>query len=281
MFSSLTRKQIYKEMASKLIRLAALAAGTLAAAELSADTLADYNFTVEFHDVRADNAIVYLSLTFSGVQLAGSITPAGGATMLEPPGGEADSLAGAWSVAAISRTGPVYPTAAYEVRGIELWRPQEGAYDTAHGLPLSDDKKWRIGLGFLNWKGLTLTGIYESRNDILGMPQSASASLWQTQAGYAFGSNAFAAMYGQSDLEECADPWNAGFRYTCSVGVMGEVPGPELDIPIDQQDKSTRAIGVDHSFSKRTNASVLYAALHEDNPDKDWSGFSMGMTHQF
>lgn len=249
--------------------------------DLFADSLADYNVTVGFHDVRADNAVLYLSPTFLGVQLAGSVTPAGGGTLVGELNSDADSLAEAWSVAATFRHGPFYASAAYEMLGKELWRPQEGAYDTAHGLLPSDDKKWRIGLGLLDWNGLTVTGIYESRKDILGMPQSAVASLWQIQTGYAFGNNMIKAMYGQSDLEECSDPWNAGFRFTCSIGVLGQVLGSEIPVPIDQKDKRTWAIGFDHYFSKRTKAYALYTALDDSNEDSDWSGLSIGMSHHF
>lgn len=249
--------------------------------DIFADTLADYNMTVGFHDLRADNALLYFSPSFYGVQLLGSVTPAGGATLLGEPNGKADSIADAWSVAATYSYGPFFASAAYEFLGIELWRQQEGAYDTAHGLPPSDDKKWRIGLGLLDWHGFTLSGVYESRRDILGMPQSASANMWQIQTGYAFGNNALKAMYGQSDLDECADPWNVGYRYTCSIGVLGQVLGGEFGQPIDQKDKSAWALGFDHYFSKRTKAYVLYTALYDDNEDADWSGFSLGMSHNF
>jgi predicted porin len=249
--------------------------------DLFADTLADYNVTVGFHDVRADNAILYLSPAFYGVQLAGTLVAAGGATVLGEPNPDADGLAEAWSLAATFRHGPLYAAAAYEVLGKELWRQQEGAYDTAHGLLPADDKKWRIGLGLLDWRGLTVVGLYESRKDILGMPQSASASLWQLQTAYAFGNNRIKAMYGQSDLEECSDPWDAGFRYTCTIGLLGQILGSQISIPIDQKDKTTWAIGLDHYFSKRTMAYALYTALDDGNRDADWSGFSLGMAHRF
>ncbi len=251
------------------------------ALDLFADTLADYNVTVGFHDLRVDNALLYISPSFYGVQLAGAVTPAGGATMPGVPNLDADGISEAWSVAVTYSKGPFYASAAYELLGAELWRSQEGAYDTAHGLLPSDDKKWRIGLGLLDWRGFTLTGVYESRTDILGMPQNASASLWQIQTGYAFGNNMIKAMYGRSDLDPCADPWNVGFRFTCSTGVLGQVLGAEFETPIDQKDKSTWSIGFDHSFSKRTKAYALYVALEDEIKDADWRGFSLGMSHNF
>jgi predicted porin len=165
--------------------------------------------------------------------------------------------------------------------GKELWRPLEGAYDTSIGLPPGNDTKWRVGLGLLDWRGLSLTGIYESRSDILGMPERAAAKMWQIQGSYAFGNSVLKTMYGQSRLSECADPLDIGYRYTCSVGVLGQVFGSELLGPIDQKSKSTWAVGLDQHFSKRTRAYALYTAVSDDNEDADWSGFSLGLAHYF
>lgn len=255
-----------------------MSTGTL---DLFADTLADYNATVGFDDVRADNSVLYMSPTWYGFQLSGALIPAGGATRVGARNPLADSFGDAWSVAASYAHGPFYASAAYEFFGTEMWRPQEGAYDTAHGLPPDDDKKWRIGLGLLDWRGISLTGVYESRSEILGMPVRASARMWQLQAAYAFGNSGVKAMYGQSNLDECADPWDVGFRYSCSVGIFGQVLGPELGGEIDQKDKSTWAIGFDHYFSRRTVAYALYTSVTDDNQAADWSGFSLGLAHNF
>ena len=48
--------------------------------DLFADTMADYNGTVGFRDLRADNVVAYISPSWSGFQLAAAIVPAGGAT---------------------------------------------------------------------------------------------------------------------------------------------------------------------------------------------------------
>ena len=48
--------------------------------DLFADTLADMNATVGFQDLRADNAVAYISPSFSGFTLAAAIVPAGGST---------------------------------------------------------------------------------------------------------------------------------------------------------------------------------------------------------
>ena len=249
--------------------------------DLFADTLADYNYTVGFHDVRADNAVAYISPSFSGFQFAGAVIPSGGATALGGWNTDADSAGDAWSVALIYANGPFYASAAYEKLGDEHWKTaniggydldQDSIYRGLYGKGADDDTKWRIGLGLLDWNGFTLTGIYESRTNVFGAPSRADLQLWQIQAGYAFGNNTIKGMYGQVDAENCADPFGDGFRFTCNYG---------LDT-FEQRDKDTWAIGFDHNFSKRTKAYVLYTAVDDDSSlESDWSGFSLGMIHKF
>ncbi len=249
--------------------------------DLFADTLADYNYTVGFDDVRADNSVLVISPDLWGFQLAGALIPAGGATLLGVRNPNADGIAEGWSAALTYTRGPLYASAAYEVLGSELWTPQDAAYDIVHGVFAGDDTKWRLGLGLLDWNGFTLTGVYESRSGVLGLPGQASARLWQLQAGYAFGNNQIKAMYGQAALDPCADPLAVGFRYTCTPGMLGLAFADALDGIIDQQDKSVWALGFDHNFSRRTRVYTLFTAVDDTAPDADWSGFSAGMVHSF
>lgn len=249
--------------------------------DLFADTLADYNYTVGFEDLRADNTIMYISPSLLGVRMAGAVVPGGGTAIGGVSNPDANSIADSWSLAAIYTRGPFHASLAYESLGTELWRPQDGAYDNIHGVFADDDTKWRVGLGLLDWHGFTMTGIYESRTDILGLPVSAGSNSWQLQAGYAFGNNKIKAMYGSADLDACADPGNIGFRYTCTPGKLGESLGAQLQGIVDQQDKSTWALGLDHNFSRRTKVYALYTAVRDDNEDASWNGFSLGMAHKF
>jgi predicted porin len=249
--------------------------------DLFADTLADYNYTVGFNDLRADNSLLYISPSLWGLQLAGAVIPGGGSTATGIRSTANDDIAAGWSVALSYQSGPFYASAAYELLGSAFWATQDGAYDIAHAVFADDESKWRIGLGLLDWQGFSLSGIYESRTNVLGMPVEADAELWQVQAGYALGNNLIKAMYGQADLGACADPWNIGFRYTCTAGVIGQAFPDRLSGVLNQQDKSTWAIGFDHNFSKRTKVYTLYTAVRDDNENADWSGFSLGMMHSF
>ena len=250
--------------------------------DLFADTMADYNNTVGFQDLRADNVIAYISPSFSGFQLAAAVHAGGGATAATNAAGvpifndDADSLAEAYSLAAIYKNGPWYAGLAYESLGEALAGVTDAQAD-APGYSGSDWNKVRVGLGILDWNGFSLTGIYENWDGGYWLDDVGN-DLWQVQAGYNFGNMAVKAMYGMSELD--------GDRY---------------------QDYSwnTWAVGGDYNFSKRTKAFLLYTGNDLDdvglaygiygdpnNPNTltdvgiqdyslDWDGFQLGMMHSF
>ncbi len=246
--------------------------------DLFADTMADFNWTVGFNDLRADSVIAYISPSWSGFQLAAAVIPSGGATPLGTFNQDANGIADAWSIAAIYTNGPFYGSAGYEVLGKEHWKKYQVSgielqdwYEGLYNKSTKDDTKWGIGLGMLDWNGFTLTGRYEGRSNVLGAPKSADSKLWQIQAGYSFGNNTIKGMYGSMDLEKCADTWNVGFNLSCDKG---------LDM-IEQKNKDTWGVAFDHNFSKRTRAYALYTKMDDDRDDSDWSAFSLGMIHKF
>jgi predicted porin len=217
--------------------------------DLFSDTMADYNGTIGFQDLRVDNAIAYISPSFAGFQLAAASHVGGGASVSGINNLDSDSLAEAYSIAAIYKNGPFYGAAAYEVLTDDLI----GFPDGVDG---DDFDKWRVGLGLLDWNGFTLAGVYENQDPGGDLDDR---DLWQISAGYAFGNNMIKANYGQND-------------------------GDDLDI-------ENWTIGFDHNFSKRTTAYLLYTDtdrdldgdLFEDDDDDglDWSGFSIGVIHNF
>lgn len=211
--------------------------------DLFSDTLADYNYTVGFQDLRVDSTVAYISPSFSGLTFAGAVVPSAGSTATGAWNTDADSLAEAWSVALMYKNGPFFASAAYEQLQEEII-PVSG--------PNADDQNtYKFGLGLMNYSGFTVTGIYEHTDGISGLDDN-ERDLWQLQAQYAFGNNAIKGMYGQADLD-------------CTLC----------------KDKDTWAIGFDHNFSKRTTAYLLYTSLNDDVDDADWSGFSLGMIHNF
>ncbi len=248
--------------------------------DLFADTLADNNATIGFQDLRADNVVAYISPSWSGFQIAAAIVPQGGATALGALDNNVDSIAGAYSLAAIYKNGPFYGSVAYESLDKSNWDSQNADYMVLYqDRTAKTDSKVRVGLGLLDWNGFTLTGIYEQRQNILGAPTKSNGNFFQVSGGYAFGNNMIKAMWGRADLEDCADPNAVGFRYTCQASALGQYFADS--ILVNNKQKNSFAIGYDYNFSKRTAAFVLYTKVSDKIESADWSGFSIGMNHSF
>ncbi len=242
--------------------------------DLFADTLADYNNTVGFQDLRADNAIAYISPSFSGFTFAAAVHAGGGACY---PGStscynpEVDSLAEAYSFAGIYKNGPWYASLAYEGLNKDMGVAIAGLDAETWG-------KWRVGLGILDWNGFTLTGIYEGWQDGLWL-DGHDANLWNVQAGYTFGNFMVKAMYGSNTQQD---------------GVAIIDPDYALVYGNDDYNFKTWTFGVDYNMSKRTKAFLLYTDNTADevygydrdsdtwySEGLDWSGFQLGMMHSF
>ena len=280
--------------------------------DLFADTLADMNATVGFHDLRADNVFAYISPSFGGFTLAGAVVPAGGSTALGSLNTESDQINGGWSVAGIYSNGPFYASAAYESLNAEMFNTNANNYGclppvlgqtSSCGTSDSDWTKWRFGLGLLDWNGFSLTAIYEHHDDIAGSnayvtgpayapldstyPGAAlgynyftpaspdQMDLWQIQAGYSFGASQIKAMYGATSFDSgnwVANPIVGGLASTAANDVL-------------TGDRSTWAVGYDYNFSKRTKVYALYTDVQDDRKDwiagSEWGGFSLGMMHSF
>jgi predicted porin len=162
--------------------------------DLFADTMADYNGTIGFQDLRADNAVAYISPSFSGFTLAAAIIPGSMATAGVGANLESDSLAEGYSIAGIYSNGPFYASAAYESVSADHLMSTATALNPCAANPIygpntsltgivqvgsqtscskADDDltKWRLGLGLLDWNGFSLTGIYEHQDGLLAGQQ--------------------------------------------------------------------------------------------------------------
>jgi predicted porin len=277
--------------------------------DLFSDTMADYNGTIGFHDVRAPTTVAYISPSFNGLSFAAASHTGGGGTV-GPDNVNNDSISAAWSLALIYSNGPFYGSAAYEVFGNEMFMDSDtslagknacinpdGSQTLTCDYVDDDFSKWRLGLGLLDWNGFTLTGIYEQQDDlpagqqrmayatvdpdgntnIFGLSGVKEQRLWQVQAGYSFGNNMIKAMYGAVDRD--ADRALDAFRTN---------PRAISNLTDDLEgDREAWAIGFDHNFSKRTKAYALYTDVSDDISDNlevegaEWSGFSLGIVHKF
>jgi len=241
--------------------------------DLFADTMADYNNTVGFQDIRADNAIAYISPSFSGFQLAAAVHAGGGSIFPAGYNSDSDSLAEAYSFAGIYKNGPWYASLAYEGLNKDLYPVY------ISGTNVSETwGKWRVGLGILDWNGFTLTGIYEGWQNGL-WADGLDANLWNIQAGYTFGNFMVKAMYGSNTQKDGLAVIEPGY-----VAVYGN----------DDYNFKSWSFGVDYNMSKRTKAFLLYTdntaddVYNYDTKTKvwssdsiDWSGFQLGMMHTF
>ena len=256
--------------------------------DLFADTMADYNNTVGFQDIRADNVVAYISPSFSGFQFAGAVHTGGGATYPGSFNSDSDSLAEAYSLAAIYKNGPWYASLAYEGLGEAL----AGYTDADMDAPAYDGAVWnkfRVGLGILDWNGFSLTGIYENWDNSLWL-DGAKADLWNVQAGYTFGQFMVKAAYGSNTQNDIIAVAGGG-----SVGVGVDRADYVVFTPEDYNFKSW-SFGLDYNLSKRTKAFALYTANDSDDlvwvakdPNDiyageqgiNWNGFQLGMMHSF
>ncbi|MBB1075093.1 porin [Rhodoferax sp. 4810] len=236
--------------------------------DLFDETVADYAYSVGFEDLRVDNAVAYISPSFSGFQFMGALVAPGGATTGFGANANSDEI-GAYSLAAIYKNGPFYGSLAYESISNESYMNTQvsdaGELNPAY---IDDDyNKWRASFGILDWNGFTFAAIYEGRENNLDNNTNyiQDMALWQIQAGYAFGNNMVKAMYGAVDRDIDFDNSNTIEEFDA--------------------DRNTWAVAFDHNLSKRTKAYVLYSSVEDDNVDivrgAEWSNFSIGMMHKF
>lgn len=252
--------------------------------DLFADTLADYNSTIGFVDLRVNSAIAYVSPSWNGLSFAGAVVaPHVYSAGYDRNGvwrvADADGLAEAYSLA-LTWNGMygLFASVAYEsINGkfFDAWIP-------APTRNSENNDKVRVGLGWTG-AGFTVGGLYEWEDNVLGTNNNAER--WQILAGYTFGNNMIKAMYGQGDLTGSTNYVYSPYNYGTE-----RVNG----------DRSAWAVGLDHNFSKRTKAYMLYTAVDGDlntrtanwngaaqtagmrvKDDVNYGGFSIGMIHSF
>ncbi len=266
--------------------------------DLFSDELGDYNTTVGFVDVRADNTIAYISPSWNGLTFAGAVVSPGGSTTLDTEGNrsqDADGFADAFSVALMYSNGPWYGSGAFEYYDEDmldclsnnptLGRSCESYHEEEFTL-------WRFGFGY-NAEAWSIGAIYEGHKDdpfasedtvnpISGRISNDGGSdphLWQIQGQYKFGNNAIKAMFGQylGDGDNCS---NIGVGSIKTFGGC-TTPATETHGDDDNEDADTYALGFDHNFSKRTKVGLQVVHYDSDYKDSDWTGGSLLMHHKF
>ena len=217
--------------------------------DIFGDTIADYNAGNQVGrnggliDVRANDAIAYVSPNFSGLTLVGAIVPDVDYEGVTNP--EAGDLAGAYSIAAMYSNGGLFIGAGYESLDDVL-----GGIDASH---------WRIGVGF-DFGDFHIGGVYQDAD--AAFAQNTEFKTYTINGSYKFGNNVVKAMWMRSD-------WDDDVTY-------GDTTDDKFDswaIGLDHNFSKRSKVYLIYAASD--------ADLHGTNATGEQDGFSMGMVHKF
>ena len=220
------------------------------------DTIADFN-EVGFTESRVDNAIAYISPSFSGFTVAGAIVPGEqkGTAPANAGADNNDGIADHYSIGLM-----------YAGGGLKASLGYEKVADGAEIAGVTTDAKMVQASASYTFGDFTIGGSYEKSSDLMTL-KGLDKKVWGISGKANFGNNYVAANYGTADFD---------------AGAHGS------------DDYTTYAIGVGHKFSKRTQVYAAYS--HRDgggatnpiimaatpiNPKVDYSAFALGMIHTF
>ncbi|OOZ37682.1 porin [Solemya elarraichensis gill symbiont] len=254
-----------------------------------ADTAADFNAPTDFgavttnmfsfQDVRAENAIAYVSPNMNGLTFAAAIVPGAESAEVFIPGWcdgdpsaafcadnspEAhDGLADAYSVAAMYESNGLFLSAAFE--RLPTHSTSWSVFDSpSFSLPIMGQQdKYRVGAGY-TMNNLTVNGVFEHRVRDFGdisfwaydQELEAESDIWQVSAVYTFGNNALKVAYGQGDMSMgIGKSWDSGESFSDWFGLDGTFDSIGAELYGEQE---VISVGLEHNFSKRTKAYALY-----------------------
>ncbi len=206
-----------------------------------------------FEEFRANNAIAYVSPSFSGFTLAAAIVPGEQSGTAEGTGStdderDNDGIADHYSLGLIYKGNGLKASIGYEVK--EDLDNEVGDTDTA------DYKTLQIGASY-TMNNFSIGTHYEDSSDD-GFVEGTDYTAWAITGKATFGNNAVSLVW--TDAESEPDAANS-------------------DV-----DKDGWGVAVEHNFSKRTKAYAAYASSEidrESGVDEDNDVFSLGMIHNF
>ena len=231
------------------------------------DTIADFN-KVGFTEFRVDNAIAYISPSFSGFTVAGAIVP-----------GEQKGTAAA-ETAVSNKKNQLYPG-----------RGASNTTGAANNDGIADH--YSIGLMYAGG-GLKASLGYEKVADLADVAKTTDAKMVQASASYTFGDFTIGGSYEKSSdflTVKGLDKKVWGISGKANFGnnyVAANYGTADFDAGTDgSDDYTTFAIGVGHKFSKRTQVYAAYSnrdgggAASPIELNVDYSAFALGMIHTF
>lgn len=212
--------------------------------DMMADTVIDMNaqaFGVGFHEVRASNAIAYISPNMNGVTIAAAIIPGEGDASSNGGFGVGDGLADAYSVAGMYANNGLRLAVAYE--------------DLAGDFPIDMDKIFAGGSYSMN--NMTFALAYQDWNLAILDLESYGAAF-----GYGFGNNKLVVNYAYLDFGSLfeTNAWGVGLEHSLSkrtkayaaysdlgFDITAEPDDDPLDIEIGV-DTKVFSVGMIHNF---------------------------------
>ena len=192
--------------------------------DIFGDEMGDYNTTAAIIDVRADDAIAYVSPAMGGLTLAGAIVPDGDYD------GDGD-IAGGYSVAAM-----------YSAGGLFLAGALESLDDLLDG---ADATHWRVGAGFTAGK-FHIGGLYQDADDF-------GYDSYLINGSWAIGNGKIKAEWGQVDADDKTDAWVIGYDHNMSKRTKMYIQYGDSEHGLQQvvakgTDGSGLSFGMTHSF---------------------------------
>jgi len=196
-----------------------------------------------FTEFRVDNAIAYVSPSFSGFTLAAAIVPGEGNGKTTAPG---NGLTDAYSLGLMYAGGGLKASVGYEVVNGDYI----GNLNSSNAA--ADHKMWQLGVSY-TFGDFMIGGNYEDDSDYAGA-KGIDRTAWGIVGKANFGNNYVAVNYGNTD--------------------------GDTGVALPNADGYGIALG--HTFSKRTQVYAAYHATDYDAAaTQDKSAFALGMIHSF
>jgi predicted porin len=232
-----------------------------------ADSIVDFNATMNFHEVRTNNAIAYISPSFSGLTVAAAIVPGEGAPTSSTV------------TASISPFGMSLGTTGTSSATVGA---HDGLADSYSLGLMYSGAGLKVGLGYEN-----LANAFE------GATGTDDLDVWQLSASYTMGDFSIGAQYESMDNWGYLDgvdkeAWGivgrANFGNSYVFAQYGEA---EVDFGAGlEAEDETFGIGLGHNLSKRT---TVYAAYSNSDAttnvttgaNVDADSYGIGMIHNF
>lgn len=207
------------------------------------DSVIDFN-RIGFEEYRVDNAIAYISPSFSGFTVAGAVVP--GENANTAAGTDDNGLADAYSLGLIYGGHGLKASVGYEVAEGNMVLQKGGA---GIAIGAKDHAMFQAGASY-TFGDFTVGGQYENTSDMAGIA-GRDYTVWGLAGKANFGNNFVVINGGQSKDKS-----------TTTV------------------ETTTIGIGAGHKFSKRTQVYVAYSNQDPDNAT-DTTEMSLGMIHNF